>query len=372
MNKLKFNPKFTLMNRHLKLAAVALAALLASCAQDVQDAVVPTAQVSDQELDAVVNRELLLSAPATRAAGVEYAWYLDGECVSTSPEYRYLPTEACDREIVLKTTVNGIESVTNYKVSSYISLANELSNFTLDASNGTRVQKVGYIWNKTYSAEKFATENFTFSHTGGEVTGYAYWDGWTVSTVSDTTNYGAPGSSDSWIPNQWGCMAEYGSTPAEPYMVGYWGYYVLDWQHPIETSTFDEANYSNWVKLGNDDATHKINSITLGIAPWPYFGCLYGDGFARPFVEGDYFGLKIWGIDANKQAVGPVNYNQIWHNGVLDYKKGWDTIDANTLRVPFKNRPIKYLVFQIVTTDNDPMYGPNSAAYFCVKDIQYQ
>lgn len=256
-----------------------------------------------------------------------------------------------------------------------ISLASELDAFTLNASNGISTTG-GYYWNQTYTNNNFQTDNFKFSHTGGAVSGYGYWDGFTVSNVADTTNYGAPGSSDGWIDHQWGSMAiPTGSTNKPNFLVGYWGYYMLDGLDPIETSDlFDENDYSNWVKLGNNSSTYTVSKVTVSIHPWPFYGILYGDGFSSPFGNGDFFDLNILGVKSDgtfaTDSSGDVKY--ITHRmadytgGSLIMPTGWKdvTVDFGV--------PLKYLVFQMVTTDADPIWGPNTAVYFCLRDIVMQ
>ncbi len=254
-----------------------------------------------------------------------------------------------------------------------ISLTNDLNGFTLNADNGTATTG-GFYWNQTYSNTKFQTTNFTFSHTGGNVSGYNYWDGFTISNVADTCNYGAPGSSDGWIAHQWGCMAVPTGMVNKPnYMIGYWGYYMLDYQNEITTETeFEENKYATWVKLGNNSQTYTVSKVTVAIHPWPYYGNLRGDGFARPFGPGDHFDLIIYGVDAEGSFVRTTEnaVRKITHamadypsGGPLNKPTGWTDITIDF------GEPIKYLVFQMYSTDNSGALGPNTAVYFCLRDI---
>lgn len=257
-----------------------------------------------------------------------------------------------------------------------ISLANDLNGVTLNASNGTATTG-GFYWNQTYSNTKYQTTNFTFSHTGGTVSGYNYWDGFTISNVADTNNYGAPGSSDGWIAHQWGCMAVPTGTSNSPnYMVGYWGYYMLDFQNEITTETeFGENKYATWVKLGNNSQTYTVSKVTVAIHPWPYYGNLYGDGFARPFGPGDHFDLIIYGVDgdgafvrATEETVRKITHAMADYpvGGTLNMPTGWTDITIDF------GEPVKYLVFQMYSTDNSGELGPNTAVYFCLRDIVMQ
>ena len=90
----------------------------------------------------------------------------------------------------------------------------------------------GY-WDSSYTDGDIEADLFRFAHTGSQDGGggMAYWEGFTLCTSGDTTNYGAEGSSDGWILNQWGCMAGGGADSlgqavmGAPYLVGYWGFF---------------------------------------------------------------------------------------------------------------------------------------------------
>ena len=69
--------------------------------------------------------------------------------------------------------------------------------------------EAGY-WEDTYiDGVQIEDEMFRFAHTGSSDGGggMAYWEGFTLCSSGDTIDYGAEGSSDGWILNQWGCMA---------------------------------------------------------------------------------------------------------------------------------------------------------------------
>lgn len=281
---------------------------------------------------------------------------------------------------------NSLQNATELRAATRttISLMAELNAYTLNNTNGIeQISGRGYYWNQTYTDTKFATANFTFSHTGGVQSGYNYWDGFTVSNIADTTRYGRPvppGTplphppySEPWITKQWGCMAvPTGTSPRPNFLVGYWGYYMKDFQNPITSATnFGENKYSNWVKLGNNTQTYTVSSIKVAMHPWPYYGILYGDGFARKFVSGDHFDLIIYGVKANGKFVtnSSGKVKSITHK-LADYT-GSSLIMPDTWTDIFINfgQPVKYLVFQMKSTDEDPVYGPNTAVYFCLRDI---
>ena len=264
-----------------------------------------------------------------------------------------------------------------------ISLMSELNAYTLNSSNGIeQTPGYGYYWNQTYTnTAKVSTAHFTFSHTANP--GWNYWDGFTISNVADTLQYGIPGlpgdslHSKPWVTKQWGCMAvPTGATTRPNFIVGYWGFYK-DNQHEIDTArVFGENKYSNWVKLGTGTQTYAVSSIKVAMHPWAYYGIKYGDGFANAFTEGQNFNLIVWGVNSNNKfikasstAATPQSFVQILANypdgGSLTMSDTWTDISINFAE------PVKYLVFQLFTSDSGA-YGPNTATYFCLRDIVMQ
>ncbi|OXB11865.1 DUF4465 domain-containing protein [Flavobacterium reichenbachii] len=237
----------------------------------------------------------------------------------------------------------------------------------------------GKYWENTYvSNTNLSVDIFTFSHTATSV-GYNYWDGFIVSNVNDITDYGSgsgPGGSDGWVPHQWGTMAGSGfgtsstttpgtpGTSGDPFIVAYWSSY-LDPVAP-QGSAFTESGFSNWIKIGNT-GLYKVEGLKINIHPWPYYGCLYGDGFAQPFISGDHFELLIYGVDENGVLTNPVTQSLADYTGPsLVMPTGWINVSAPKLS---SLGDVKYLVFQMASTDSDPIYGMNTAAYFCLDKL---
>lgn len=237
----------------------------------------------------------------------------------------------------------------------------------------------GKYWENTYvSNTNLSVDIFTFSHTATSV-GYNYWDGFIVSNVNDITNYGSgagPGGSDGWVPHQWGTMAGSGAgtastitpgtpgTTGDPYIVAYWSSY-LDPASPQGT-TFSESSFSNWIKVGNT-GSYEVLGLKINIHPWPYYGCLYGDGFTQPFASGDHFELLIYGVDDNGLITNPITHTLADYTGSsLVMPTGWVDVPASELA---KLGDVQYIVFQMASTDSDPMYGMNTAAYFCLDKL---
>jgi len=237
----------------------------------------------------------------------------------------------------------------------------------------------GKYWQNTYvSNTNLSVDIFTFSHTATS-SGYNYWDGFIVSNVNDIRDYGSgsgPGGSDGWVPHQWGTMAGSGSgtastiaagtpgTTGDPYIVAYWSSY-LDPQSP-QGSTFSESAFSNWIKIGNT-GLYEVKGLKINMHPWPYYGCLYGDGFARAFASGDSFNLLIYGVQEDGTITNPIVHSLANYTGSsLVMPTGWVNVSATELQ---NLGDVQYLVFQMSSTDSDPLYGMNTAAYFCLDKL---
>lgn len=236
-------------------------------------------------------------------------------------------------------------------------------------------------WTETYNDKDYSYikfDKFSFSHlVAGEGSSYGgyYWDGFTPCSNGDTINYGRSGDSQSWIANQWGCMAGGGiKTDANgvvlkdangnvvvekglPYLLAYWGYYMeASGTHCLQT-TF------------NGGKTYKAVGMYVNNSPWPFYGNIYGDGFARKFnQEGDVFKLIIHGLDKDLKDNGKTVEHILaqFKDGKLIQSANWEWVDLSSLG------EVGGLYYTMYTTDSDPLYGPNTAVYFCMDKLQVQ
>ena len=256
---------------------------------------------------------------------------------------------------------------------------------TLDLSNPSSpssfdLNNKGY-WIETYSNDHptITFDPFSFTHLpGGEGGtdvggGMSYWDGFTYCTNGDTEDYGMLGNSDGWVANQWGCMAgggiktdaqnqviiENGKVAVEqgiPYLVAYWGYWM-------EMNEGREPCLQ--VNLAGETLYEPIG-VYINNHPWPYYGNIHGDGFARPFENGDFFKLYIHGLNEYGEDIGnPVEYTLArMENGQLIQSPDWEWVNLSSLG------KVSGFYFTMETSDYDPIYGPNTAVYFCLDKLQ--
>ena len=228
------------------------------------------------------------------------------------------------------------------------------------------------IWTECYNDVdytwlEFGDENgeFLLSHLidgeGASWGGY-YWDGFTPAIGGDITDYGQPGSSASWTTNFSGCMAGGGcviaedgtvtADPAEPYLVAYY-------------SSWAYEGPSNQVMFTDKDGNMTFEPVGVYVCnhPWPYYGCEHGDGFGRPFAEGDYFELIAHGV-AEDGSETTVSMNLVeYTDGELIAANDWTFFDLSELG------EVTSVYFTLNSTDTGD-YGMNTAAYFCMDKFQ--
>lgn len=227
----------------------------------------------------------------------------------------------------------------------------------------------GGYWTRTYdgTATTLRFEDFVLTHssTGSSSGGtMGYWDGFTTGSNGDITDYGSPDTtghvgSVNWVNNQWGVMAGHGLDTCDyatkaPYLIAYWGYYTEPATHTLQINLADNSLFAP-------------QEIYICNHPWPYYGNIHGDGFARPFHEGDHFYLFIHAVkdDGRKDSVR-VNL-AVYNRAGLIQSPDWQQISLKDLFAG-DNDSIKSLYFTMESTDEliigDKNYGPNTAVYF--------
>lgn len=226
-------------------------------------------------------------------------------------------------------------------------------------------------WVETYNAAEnvlsFNDGMFNFSHNrglrdgNGGGGGMGYWDGFTICNSGDTTDYGETGDSEGWIAHQWGCMAggglngDFQAEQEAPYLVAYWGYFL-------------ESDDWHSCQVDFDGNLHRVKGVYICNHPWPYYGNEHGDGFASAFGEdGAYFRLIAHGM-ANGEDTGSTASLTLAEfpdeeTGLVQ-SADWQWFDLSTLG------KVDAVYFTLGTTDEDQLYGANTAVYFCLDKLQ--
>ena len=215
---------------------------------------------------------------------------------------------------------------------------------------------VNYTW------LEFGDENgvFGLSHLidgeGASWGGY-YWDGFCPAIGGDQTDYNGD-----WTTNFGGCMAGGGcvigedgtvtADPTKPYLVAYYSSWAME-------------GPSNQVMFVDKDGNTTFKPVGVYVCnhPWPYYGCVHGDGFGRAFEEGDYFEITAVGVDADGNEKS-VSMNLVeFTNGELIALNDWTFFDLSSLG------EVESVYFTLNSTDSGA-YGMNTAAYFCMDKFQ--
>ncbi len=246
---------------------------------------------------------------------------------------------------------------------------------TLDMNRPLNPAAIEYgdnnVWTECYNDVDYTWLEFGDGYTefmlshliGGEGSSWGgyYWDGFTPAIGGDQTDYGQSGASDGWTVNYGGCMAGGGCVlkrdgsvtvdPAQPYFVAY---YANFWGFPTNEVKFIDMN-------GNEE--FEPAGVYVCNHPWPYYGCVHGDGMARAFEEGDYFELTAVGVAANGTEKR-VSINLIeFTDGELKALNDWTFFDLSSLG------RVTSVYFELNSTDSGA-YGMNTAAYFCMDKFQ--
>ncbi|MBR5640132.1 MAG: DUF4465 domain-containing protein [Muribaculaceae bacterium] len=209
-----------------------------------------------------------------------------------------------------------------------------------------------------YTWLEFGDENgvFGLSHLidgeGASWGGY-YWDGFCPALGGDQEEHAS-----SWTTQYGGCMAGGGcvinadgtvtADPAQPYLVAYYSSWAME-------------GPSNQVMFMDKNGNYTFTPVGVYVCnhPWPYYGCLHGDGFGRAFEEGDYFELIAHGVDAEENEK-TVSINLVeFTDGELKALNDWTFFDLSSLG------EVEYVYFTLNSTDVGD-YGMNTAAYFCM------
>jgi hypothetical protein len=236
----------------------------------------------------------------------------------------------------------------------------------------------GGYWNETYngSAKPVQSGSFLLSHNAGESI-YSYWGGFTTGSNGDNYCYGDSckccknpnpvcdnlgSGSWPWVTNQWGVMAGGGldanndTVKGQPYFIAYWDYF---------SDGIDPQARSLWISLDDDKSTFAPQEIWICNHPWPYYGNIYGDGFAHPFDNDTcLFQLIITGYDSDNNSTGSIveTLAQGSTNGPVQ-SLNWRSVDLSYI-----GEETKTLVFTMYSTDHLVIdgtdYGPNTAVYF--------
>lgn len=177
--------------------------------------------------------------------------------------------------------------------------------YRLDLSDNSISYDENEVWDGIYGNESLYADGFVFSHTAPY--GSGYYEGFIASRNTDTANYyDAAG----WTANQWGCMAKGGvdldSEPSfnvqaiegKPFLINYYSSY-----------SFTTGEYGTSYITLEENNSFSPEGIYVCNAPWGYYGCTVGDGFAQPLAEeGGYYKVTFNGVNIEEQTTKSIDF----------------------------------------------------------------
>jgi hypothetical protein len=218
-------------------------------------------------------------------------------------------------------------------------------------------------WTESFSNAPLVFEHFTFSHDGGMYGESGYWSGFVVGTNGDTDDYGSANSAstEGWTLNQWGNMAG-GGIKTNPD-----GSVAKDEEGKVLAEKgIPYLIVNEYGELGiTFDKTYEAVGVYLNNHPWPYYGNLYGDTYARALdQEGDYYKVIITGLNPETGETGKVEHLFAeYKDGQLVQNPDWEWVDLSSLG------KISSLTLTLRSTDMSE-WGMNTSGYFCLDKLQ--
>ncbi len=170
------------------------------------------------------------------------------------------------------------------------------------------------------------------------------WSGWSISNQTDTLTPG--------YLNQYSARPGMGASSSANFAVSF--------------------SVNNILQLTAEAAGKTVEGLYITNSTYAYYSILDGDTFTKKFggVTGndpDYFLLTIKAYRAGELSTDSVNFylaDYRFEDNSQDYIiDDWQFIDLSTLGA------VDSLSFALSSTDNSPMFGMNTPAYFCIDDV---
>lgn len=183
-------------------------------------------------------------------------------------------------------------------------------------------------WNGSDGSGGFTSGDAFFVNTYN--TTYGSWDGFVYSNKTDTTTPG--------YGNQYSAVTGGGVDGSANYGVSYhWGSSVITFE---QDSVVTGAFFTN--------------------TTYAYLAMLNGEFPATAFGQDDWFKLTITGKNADGVTTNAVDFYLADGTNIVNE---WTWVDLADLGV------VASLEFSLSSTDNDPMWGMNTPAYFAIDNL---
>lgn len=172
---------------------------------------------------------------------------------------------------------------------------------------------------------------------------FGFWlGGWAISNVTDTVTVG--------FDNLYGVRASSGH----------------------DSETFAVGQQGARINILPDLTANPIEGLYITNSNYAYTSMRDGDSFAKKFGgdtgdDPDFFKLLVRGYQNGELTTDSVEFylaDYRFEDNSEDYiVDTWEWVDLTTLG------PVDSLEFQLSSTDNDPVYGMNTPAFFCMDDL---
>ena len=225
---------------------------------------------------------------------------------------------SCEKEEIIVTKVVDLETKLTEPESEWIG----------DKSGSEIQDEWGPIWKNQFSGEDnlFVFDNYFSDFSWG---GFMYTNKSDITTAGYTNNSAITGKAHS----------------GKVYLTA-------------NTSTNTPAVVS--FKDGN---SYTVQGFYVTNSTYAYLSMKNGDDFAKKFVEGDWFKLKVSGKDASNNVTQVIEiYLADFRNGKSEMLNTWKWIDLSQLGA------ISCLDFELSSSDIGD-WGMNTPSYFCMDDI---
>lgn len=187
-------------------------------------------------------------------------------------------------------------------------------------------------------------------------TTYSSWEGFAYSSMTDDTTRG--------YLNQYSCIAGQGADSSQTYVLGYQGYSGLPRIESIIPVTSRASAGDSLYGVYVNNSTYAYYSMLEGDLVSKKFGDTIGPGdtVADGTNGEDWFMLTVY--DGNNDSVDFYLADYRFSNDSLDYIiKDWTWVDLSSLDL------FGGLDFRLRSSDNDPVWGMNTPAYFCLDNL---
>jgi hypothetical protein len=319
--------------RNSWLAVIAFAALIA-CKDDNVAPEISHFELRDTTIH--VGNQLIIEAEIQSDQVFNYNWFLNNELKCNDAIFIFTPEKS--GEYSLKLVVEN-----KYGKDSIESLITVLPRLiTIDFEN--LILGNNSFWNGSDGSGSFTSGIASFPNYYDQT--YMYWEGFSYSNKNDTTTVG--------FTNQYSVYNSRNN--GNKFGVFYPPFFG------VSAIEFENKQLINLQSL-------KVCNIT-----YPALSMLKGDTFAKKFGgttgnDPDFLKLEIYGLDVSGHIIDTVNFylaDYRFANNSQDYiVNKWTEVDLTKLGA------VNKISFSLKSSDNDPLYGMNTPAYFSLDDIVY-